>query len=47
MTIAELIQSHIENGKPMTRKERAISNYQIITGKRAPDDLHESWADRL
>jgi hypothetical protein len=47
MTIAELIQWHITNGKPMTRKERAVANYQAIKGERAPDDLHESWADRV
>jgi hypothetical protein len=46
MTIYELIKWHIENAKPMTRKERAVANYQAIKGERAPDDLNESWADR-
>lgn len=47
MTLAEIIESIIKSGKQMSRMERAISNYQTLTGKRAPDDLHHSWADRL
>jgi hypothetical protein len=46
MTLAKLIKWHIENAKPMTRKERAIANYQAIKGEYAPDDICESWADR-
>jgi len=47
MTIQQIIAHVIANGNPMSRMDRAISNYQNITGQRAPDDLHHSWADRL
>lgn len=47
MTLQDLITQAMNNKKTMTRKERAIDNYQAITGLRAPDDLHESWADRF
>lgn len=46
-TLAELIAEIINSDKRMNRMERAVSNYQAITGQRAPDDLHESWADRV
>ena len=47
MTIVEIIESIIQSGKQMSRMDRAVSNYQNLTGKSAPDDLHHSWADRL
>lgn len=46
-TLQETIEDLIKNPRPpMSRMERAISNYHAIVGKRAPDDLHISWAER-
>lgn len=46
MTIQEVIAESIKNAKPVSRKQRAIWNYQAIKGEYAPDDICESWADR-
>ena len=46
MTIQEIIEQAIKNAKPVSRKQRAIWNYQAIKGEYAPDDICESWADR-
>lgn len=37
----------IVNGSTIyTRSERAADRWRAITGKNAPDDLDDSWADR-
>ena len=47
MTIQEIIENAVKSAKPVSRKQRAILNYQAIKGEYAPDNICESWADRL
>lgn len=44
--LRKLIDDIISDSTIYTRSERAADKWRAITGKNAPDDLDDSWADR-
>lgn len=47
MSLSEILSLAIESAPKLSRAQIAADNYSFLTGKRAPDNLPESWADRF
>jgi len=46
MSLFEILNQAVLNAPNFTRAQIAANNYARLTGKRAPDNLSESWADK-
>ena len=46
MSLQEIIHQVLIDAPKLTRAQIAANNYARLTGKRAPDNLPESWADK-
>lgn len=47
MTLSTILDSAVKSAPKLSRAQIAADNYSFLTGKRAPDNLPESWADRF
>jgi hypothetical protein len=46
MSLLEILNQALLDATKFTRAQIAANNYARLTGKRAPDNLSESWADK-
>jgi hypothetical protein len=46
MSLIDILNQTVLNAPKFTRAQIAANNYARLTGKRAPDNLSESWADK-
>ena len=46
MSLQEILSQTLLSAPKLTRAQIAANNYARLIGKRAPDNLPESWADK-